>query len=81
MRGISEKQSVMLSLNSPEARVPKDHPLRQIKTHSRSGFETFVGKVWSDGFVCGEAFDSSRNGSQIASFDRPVFSTKRKAIL
>jgi len=32
MRGISEKQSVMLSLISPESRVPKDHPLRQIKT-------------------------------------------------
>ena len=31
MRGISEKQSVMLSLISPESRVPKDHPLRQIK--------------------------------------------------
>ncbi len=32
MRGISEKQSVMLNLISPENRVPKDHPLRQIKT-------------------------------------------------
>ncbi len=31
MRGISEKQFVMLSLISPESRVPKDHPLRQIK--------------------------------------------------
>lgn len=31
MRGISEKQSIMLSLISPENRVPKDHPLRQIK--------------------------------------------------
>ncbi len=31
MRGISEKQSVMLSVISPEKRVPKDHPLRQIK--------------------------------------------------
>ncbi len=31
MRGISEKQSVMLTLISPENRVPKDHPLRQIK--------------------------------------------------
>jgi len=31
MRGISEKQSVMLSLISPENRVPQDHPLRQIK--------------------------------------------------
>jgi transposase len=31
MRGISEKQAVMLSLISPESRVPKDHPLRQIK--------------------------------------------------
>ena len=31
MRGISEKQSVMLSLISPENRVPQDHPVRQIK--------------------------------------------------
>ena len=31
MRGISEKQAVMLSLISPETRVPKDHPLRRIK--------------------------------------------------
>ncbi len=31
MRGISEKQSVMLTLISPERRVPKDHPLRRIK--------------------------------------------------
>ncbi len=31
MRGISDKQSVMLSLISPESRVPKGHPLRQIK--------------------------------------------------
>lgn len=31
MRGISEKQSVMLSLISPESRVPKGHPLRMIK--------------------------------------------------
>ena len=32
MRGMSEKQSVMLSFISPEKRVPKDHPLRRIKT-------------------------------------------------
>lgn len=31
MRGVSEKQSVMLSLISPESRVPKGHPLRPIK--------------------------------------------------
>jgi transposase len=31
MRGISEKQSIMLTLISPEGRVPKDHPLRPIK--------------------------------------------------
>lgn len=31
MRGIFEKQSVMLSFISPERRVPKDHPLRRIK--------------------------------------------------
>lgn len=31
MRGISEKQSIMLSLISSESRVPKDHPLRPIK--------------------------------------------------
>src|SRR5512139_3041955 len=31
MRGISEKQAVMLSLISPETRVPKEHPLRRIK--------------------------------------------------
>jgi transposase len=31
MRGIAEKQVVMLSLISPESRVPKDHPLRRIK--------------------------------------------------
>jgi len=31
MRGISEKQSIMLTLISTENRVPKDHPLRPIK--------------------------------------------------
>ena len=31
MRGTAEKQSVMLTLISPERRVPKDHPLRRIK--------------------------------------------------
>lgn len=31
MRGIPEKQSMMLTLISPENRVPKDHPLRPIK--------------------------------------------------
>lgn len=31
MRGISEKQSIMLTLISAENRVPKDHPLRSIK--------------------------------------------------
>ncbi|MFH1624481.1 MAG: hypothetical protein ABID54_04910 [Pseudomonadota bacterium] len=31
MRRISEKQSIMLTLISPESRVPKDHPRRLIK--------------------------------------------------
>src|ERR1700674_4541397 len=31
MRGAETKQATMLSLLSPEQRVPKDHPLRRIK--------------------------------------------------
>ena len=31
MRGAETKQATMLSLLSPEQRVPKDHPLRPIK--------------------------------------------------
>jgi len=31
MRGANTKQSSMLMLMSPEARVPADHPLRAIK--------------------------------------------------
>ena len=31
MRGISDKQMTMLSLVSPEQRVPQDHPIREIK--------------------------------------------------
>jgi transposase len=31
MRGFFEKQATMLTLISPESRVPKDHPLRRIK--------------------------------------------------
>lgn len=31
MRGTPEKQAMMLSLISPEQRVPKDHPIRRIK--------------------------------------------------
>lgn len=32
MRGTHERQATMLSIVSPEQRVPKDHPLRRIKT-------------------------------------------------
>ena len=32
MRGTHERQSTMLSIISPEQRVPQDHPLRKIKT-------------------------------------------------
>jgi len=31
MRGRPKKQVTMLSLDTPEKRVPKDHPLRKIK--------------------------------------------------
>lgn len=31
MRGTETKQATMLSLLSPEQRVPKDHPLRRVK--------------------------------------------------
>jgi len=30
-RGIYERQATMLSLVSPEERVPKEHPMRRIK--------------------------------------------------
>lgn len=32
MRGEDQNQQAMFSYVSPEARVPKDHPLRPIKT-------------------------------------------------
>ena len=31
MRGETKKQSAMLSLRTPEERVPADHPLRRVK--------------------------------------------------
>jgi hypothetical protein len=31
MRGETEKQSTMLSLRTPEERVPAEHPLRRVK--------------------------------------------------
>jgi len=31
MRGFSDPQMTVLSLVSPEQRVPKDHPIRKIK--------------------------------------------------
>lgn len=45
MRGISEKQSVMLSLISHESRVPKDHPLRQIKAMADQELKRLSAKV------------------------------------
>jgi transposase len=39
MRGISEKQSIMFTLISPESRVPRDHPLRPIKRMAEEELE------------------------------------------
>src|SRR5512136_3499870 len=47
MRGISEKQAVMLSLISPENRVPKDHPLRRIKVMADQELER-LSRIFDD---------------------------------
>ncbi|HUL22550.1 MAG TPA: IS5 family transposase [Thermodesulfobacteriota bacterium] len=47
MRGISEKQAVMLSLISPESRVPQDHPLRRIKAMADQELEK-LSRIFDD---------------------------------
>ncbi|MGD0916125.1 MAG: hypothetical protein ABSB22_06685 [Thermodesulfobacteriota bacterium] len=41
MRGISEKQSIMLALIFTENRVPKDHPLRRLNEWLKKNFNGF----------------------------------------
>jgi hypothetical protein len=42
MRGYDSKQSTMLSLMSPEERVPKNHPLRAIKMLADTALERLL---------------------------------------
>lgn len=51
MRGRAKKQVTMLSLESPEKRVPKDHPLRKIKPlldEILSGLSSVFDKMYVD---------------------------------
>jgi hypothetical protein len=59
MRGISEKQAVMLSLITPENRVPKYHPLRHIKVIGGFRKTRFKGelRIQLAGCFVGAAYD------------------------
>jgi len=80
MRGISEKQAVMLSLISPENRVPKDHPLRRIKGMADQELER-LSRVFNDMYPTPAVPRSPGTSVEIPDLDRPLFGPKRARVL
>lgn len=81
MRGMPDQQMTMLSLVSPEQRVPQDHPIRKIKEmadHELARLSFVFDRMYSK---TGRPSIPPQANVEIAAFDRALFCTRGAAVL
>ena len=66
MRGEAERQVPLLTLTTPERRVPQDHPIRRIKALADAELARLSPVFDDDVQRAGSALDPARGAAQVA---------------
>ena len=81
MRGRHEEQEVMLAYVNLEERVPKDHPLRTIKTVADEGAETSLTRVRQDVLQGGAGLGATGAIAESVTAHLPLLGAQRASLL